>query len=254
MVQYNTIMYEMSTKISELTSNMEESKCKLQLESSEERKKEKEFFLKIIKDYEAQRGGNLEQFERQCAENVSLQAHIDKLIEENYKLVKRNSLMKSQYDTTQTVMNEQIKKKKEMLQENKDLKSKIGMLTSMVDRAQIQISKIVSGYSVKEKVVEGILKLTHFNKRYFDLKLPRFIENKDLNTQIEALSKIKSVHEKELEMLSKENAFLKQNIHALTLAKGHDHPDFEKLPELNQNEIKEKEFKEIKDLHELISN
>jgi hypothetical protein len=232
MEQYNTLMYEMSTKISELTTNMEESKCKLQLQSSEERMKEKEFFLNIIKEYEVQRGGNLKQFKHECAENASLQAQIDKIVEENDKLSKRNSVMKSQIDTTQTVMNEQIKKKKEMLQENKDLKSKLNMLTSKVDKAQSELSKIISNYSVNEKVVE----------------------NKDLNTQIEALSKLKKVHGQELEMLSKENIFLKQNIQALTLAKGQDQPDLEQIDGDNLTEIKEKEFKEVKDLHDMISN
>lgn len=230
--EYAKVMDQMRGEITSLTSSMEESECKMELNLSDERKKEKEFFLKIIKDFEKQRGGNLEDLEKKCAQNVTLRAQIDKLEAENQKLAKVNGIYKTQVDTTNKVMKEQITKKKEMMQENKELKSKLNLLSSRVDQATNEMHTIMADYSVDEKV----------------------LENKDLLLQLKGLKSLKDKFDEEKHLLVKENAFLKQSLTALTASQGEERIDLQVLTEEELKEVKDLEIKEIEQLQTLVSN
>lgn len=129
------------------------------------------------------------------------------------------------------VMNEQIKKKKEMLQENKELKSKLNMLNSRVNAASDQLTKLMSSYSQSEAVAE----------------------NKDLTVQLNALKKMKERFDEEMGLLRRENAFLKQNLNALTASRGEEHTDYEMLTEEQLQQVKDQEIKEVQDLQQMIS-
>lgn len=228
MIQYDTLMDAMKNKILSLSSNIEENKFMLSLHSSEERKNEKERFLKIIKDFEQQRGDNLSELEKTICENQVLRSQIDKLSDELEKITKKFQVVQSQAETTQKVLDEQIRKKREMLQENKEQKSLVSMLHSRVDTATKEINKLKASYNQSEAVAE----------------------NKDLKIQLKALQEFKNTFDQENEVLKKENSYLKKHISEITTNKGEDSAN---LKSLTDQEIKELQTQEIKEVNELQS-
>lgn len=232
MMEYEKLLEELRGKIVHLTTNMEENECKIALHTSEERKKEKEFFLKIIKDYETQRGDNLQDLEQKCIENSTLSAQLEKKQEELDTLKKRNETLTSQVSSMQVVVQEQIKKKKEMLQDNKEMKSRLTLLETRVEKATIEIEKAKSAQSIVEKNAEI----------------------KDLTTKIKELENSQVALEKERETLKKENVFLKLNLESMTASTGADHTDLKILNENDLEEHKNNEIIEIQDLQTMISN
>ncbi|CAI2371350.1 unnamed protein product [Moneuplotes crassus] len=225
----NTLVIEMKSKITELTKDMEVNQSKFQLESSQERKKEKEFFMEVIKNFQEQRGGNLQELEKKCLENSTLRAQMEKIEEENEKLTKKNELLNSDVNTRQRVITEQIQKKKEMLEENKELKSKVNMLFSKVDQLNQEQAKIKAKSTVN---------LTEE-------------EEKDIKSQFAVLKKINQKHEKEIETLQKENEFLKHSLKSLSAAKDIEEPEMD-LDEIPSRDI-EKEDESLKELRDLVT-
>ena len=231
-------MDEMKTTIADLTTSMEESKHKMELLSNEERRKEKELFLKIIKNYEDQRSDLLNTFTSETSadylnckqENITLKAQIDKLEDDNEAIIKKYNLLKSQIDTSEKVMKEQIQKKKEMLEENRNLKSQLSMLEGRVSQAKNEMTKVISSNS--ENVILS--------------------ENKELKIHVNSLKLLENELKEDRENLRKENEILKQSINALVTSKGLN-PDEEYIAK-NAPEVKDKEIEELNKLQEMISN
>jgi hypothetical protein len=229
--EYSACIDEMKTSICTLTNSIEETRCKLDVKYIDDRQKEKELFLKIIKDFEKQRGGNLEELEVRLAENTTFKAKIEKLEEENEKLKKRFEVAQSQLTTTNKVLNEQIKKKKEMLEVSKQNNSKINALTRQVDESQKRFAEAMGQLNESE--------IKH--------------ENQDLHLQVNGLKKINEKVIQEKEVLIKENAFLKQNLSAISVSRGEEAAQLQIINEEELKEVREKEAKEVQDLHEMIN-
>lgn len=229
--EYNQMMEQMKDQINELSTNMDESRCKMELHSSEERKNEKEFFLKIIKDFEQQRGTNLEELEKQCAMNLTLKSQLEQISIENEKLTKKQSLVKSQLDTMENVMNEQIKKKKELFNENKNLKSKLSMLESKVDQMTSKLNEMMSNYNTDQKVVE----------------------NQNLTDQVKQLQKLTEQYEEEIKVLKSENTLLYRNLEALNASAVSENADVDMQITADNADLELQESKDLDHLNSVVN-
>ena len=229
--EYNQMMDTMKSQITELTNDMDQSKCLIQLQSSQERQKEKEMFVKVIKDFEHQRGNNLQELESKCADNVALQAQVDVLTAENDKISKKFEIVNSQLSTKDNIIQEQIRKKKELQVENQDNTSKLNMLFNQLDQAKKQMNEMITLYNVDIKVAE----------------------NKNLNALIEKFSQLIEDYKLEIKVLNNENQLLKQNIDALNASAMTDNLQVQMLTQDEVAEAKEQESNEVKHLQNIIT-
>ena len=181
-----------------------------------------------MKDFEQQRGNNLQELEKLCAENSALKAQIDNISEENVALIEKHSFIQSKLDTLQKVTDEQIKKKNAFFEENKGLRSKLKMFETKIDHLAKQITQTNQSRSEENET-----------------------ELDSLKSQIDTFKTLTTQQEQEIKSLKSENDLLYKNIDALN-ASSHKEVDAVMLSDQDKQQLQQKEDKEVTHFQNMI--